>query len=458
MIRFSNNGSLDTLRPLLARLIEISGTKVRQTARTDALDGKTPVFTVDGQYVAQGWTEWTQGFQFGSALLCFDVSDDEELLALGRRGTLDAMPSHLTSFGVHDHGFNIVSTYGNLRRLMLEGRLPQNDYEQRLYEQAICVSGAVQAHRWTETSDEAGFIYSFNGPHSLFSDTIRSLRALALAHHLGHELLDENDERVCLLDRVFEHASVTAEYNVYYGEGRDIYDVPGRVVHESIFNVNDGEYRCPSTQQGYSPFSTWTRGLAWVMLGFAEQLEFLATRGDDELEPFGGREPIRTMMLDAAKATCDFYIEQTPTDGVPYWDTGAPGLAHLGDYLDRPSEPINQYEPVDSSAAAIAAQALLRMSEILHSDDQSQSQTYRQAGIQVLATLLSEPYLSEDPHHQGLLLHSVYHRPRGWDQANDNGVPHGESTMWGDYHLLEAALLAKRMLENASYYTFWGVL
>ena len=48
------------------------------------------------------------------------------------------------------------------------------------------------------------------------------------------------------------------------------YDVRGRVVHESIFNRNDGNYRCPSSQQGYTPFSTWTRetwlGAAWDVL------------------------------------------------------------------------------------------------------------------------------------------------------------------------------------------------
>ena len=33
------------------------------------------------------------------------------------------MASHLTHVGVHDHGFNNVSTYGNLWRLMREGRI-----------------------------------------------------------------------------------------------------------------------------------------------------------------------------------------------------------------------------------------------------------------------------------------------------------------------------------------------
>src|SRR5258708_12847409 len=37
---------------------------------------RSPVFTVAGKYTSRGWTEWTQGFQFGSAILQFDATDD----------------------------------------------------------------------------------------------------------------------------------------------------------------------------------------------------------------------------------------------------------------------------------------------------------------------------------------------------------------------------------------------
>ena len=89
--------------------------------------------------------------------------------------------------------------------------------------------------------------------------------------------MGEGDKAIGLLGRLVEHAVSNAKYNVYYGEGRDSYDVSGRVVHESIFNTKDGQYRCASTQQGYAPFSTWTRGLAWVLLGYAEQLKYFET-------------------------------------------------------------------------------------------------------------------------------------------------------------------------------------
>ena len=437
------------LRPSLDRFWGVSAQSLDQLQQHTDPDAGAPVYTVDGRYTSRGWTEWTQGFQFGSALLQFDATDEIRFLESGRDATLAHMPVHLTHVGVHDHGFNNVSTYGNLWRLAQEHRFETAPAEFAGWELALKVSGAVQAVRWTDTTEGDGFIHSFNGPHSLFADTIRSLRSLALAHQLGHRLLGEHDKPIGLLDRLVRHARTTARYNVYYGTGRDLYDVRGRVAHESLFNTSDGHYRCASTQQGYSPFTTWTRGLAWIMLGYTELLEFLATLDDSELEPLGGRESITGMMLGAARASCDFYIDTTPTNGIPYWDTGAPGLSKMPDHRDRPADPDNQHEPVDSSAAAIACQGLLRLGQVLRLSEPDAADGYTRAGLATLATLLEEPYLSTDPAHQGLLLHAVYHRPNGWDHVpQGSNIPRGESCLWGDYHLREAAVYAGRLAEG----------
>ncbi len=446
------------LAPAIRRMWDVSARCIDSIDESwNPVDG-SPVFTVEGRYTAQGWTEWTQGFQFGAALLQYDGTGEERFLEIGRRNTLERMAPHLTHIGVHDHGFNNISTYGNLRRLMLEGRMPHDEHELGLYELALKVSGAVQASRWTSIADGGGFIHSFNGPHSLFCDTMRSLRSLAVAHLLGHRLMGENDRPICLLGRLVQHAEATATYNVYYGEGKDSYDVAGRVAHESVFNSRDGQYRCPSTQQGYSPFSTWTRGLGWVMLGYTELLEFLTIVPDDKLAEHGGREQIEDFMLRAACAACDFYIENTPIDGIPYWDTGAPRLVLMDEYTDRPADPFNDHEPVDSSAAAIACQGLLRLGRVLsHRGEIEAAADYTQAALSILRTLLDEPYLSTSPSHQGLLLHAVYHRPRGWDHIPPGrSIPCGESCLWGDYHLLEAALTVQRLASDEPYYTFFG--
>lgn len=447
-----------SLLQAIDRLFELSAQKIRLVEQNcNAADG-TPVFTVAGRYTSRGWTEWTQGFQFGSAILQYDATDDDEMLDIGRRNTVQHMASHVSHVGVHDHGFNNVSTYGNLVRLAREGRIDAGPWEVAFYELALKVSGAVQAARWTELPEGLGFIYSFNGPHSLFADTMRSLRSLGLAHRLGHALMGERDRRISLLGRLIQHAQTNARYNVYFGNGRDAYDVRGRVAHESVFNVNDGSYRCPSSQQGYSPFSTWTRGLAWVLTGCAEQLEFLSTLGEAQFEAFGGKAAVLGRFLETARATADFYVEHTPTCGVPYWDTGAPGLAKLGDYLNKPADPYNEHEPVDSSAAAIAAQGLVRLGNYLEAHgDAVVGSRYRAAGLTVAKTLFAEPYLSLAPGHHGLLLHSVYHRPNGWDYVPPgHKVPCGESSMWGDYHARELALLIRRMARGEPYYSFFG--
>ena len=130
---------------------------------------------------------------------------------------------------------------------------------------ALKATGAVQATRWTNLPD-GGYIYSFNGPHSLFVDTVRSCRALMVSHKLGHCLMGEGDQPINLLERAIGHIESTAKYSIFYDEGRDRYDEWGRTAHECVFNLNDGAFRCPNAQQGFSGFTTWTRGLAWAKI------------------------------------------------------------------------------------------------------------------------------------------------------------------------------------------------
>ncbi|MEN6454934.1 MAG: hypothetical protein ABFD10_11790, partial [Prolixibacteraceae bacterium] len=262
---------------------KLSGEKILKIESEFNPAGGAPVFTVNGIYSTRGWTEWTQGFQYGSSIIQFDATGNERFLTIGRENTLSRMAPHVSHTGVHDHGFNNLSTYGNLHRLMKEGKIPFNKWEKSFYELALKASGAVQADRWSTTRD-GGFIYSFNGPHSLFVDTIRSCRILMIAHLLGHYLPGENDLRISLLGRALQHVISTAKYSVYYGEGRDSYDTWGRTAHESVFNPNDGNFRCPNSQQGYTGFSTWTRGLAWAMLGFAEELELFDLLPEEEFD------------------------------------------------------------------------------------------------------------------------------------------------------------------------------
>jgi unsaturated chondroitin disaccharide hydrolase len=448
----------------LERLFELASQKVRLIDKSWDVSRGTPVFTIEGKYTTRGWTEWTQGFQYGCSILTFDATGDRELLDRGRKNTLERMAPHVTHTGVHDHGFNNLSTYGNLRRLMHEGKIEHNDWELKFYELAIKASGAVQANRWSGTpvgktspriadSTALGHIYSFNGPHSLFVDTMRTIRILGVAWQLGHYLAHENDRKADLLKRAVLHGLCTNQYLVFHGDSEQTYDVRGRTAHEGTFNRSDGSFRARGTQQGYSPFSTWTRGLAWAMLGYAEELEFFATIDERSFESSTGlkKSAVIAAFESAAKATCDHYINDcAAADGIVYWDDGAPGLAKLGDWRSRPADPFNDFEPVDSSASAIAAQGLLRLGKYLG------DAKYAAAGLTTARMLLSDAFLSTANEHQGLLLHSVYHRPNGWDHIpKGRKVPCGESSMWGDYHLIELGVYLSRMARGERYLTFY---
>ncbi len=325
------------LVPGIERLFALSARKIKSLEQAwNPADG-SPVFTVEGRYCARGWTDWTQGFQFGAALLQFDATGEREFLDLGRSRTVERMAPHLTHMGVHDHGFNNVSTYGALWRLARERRFEASEWELRFYELALQASGAVQARRWTRIPG-GGFIHSFNGAHSLFVDTMRSLRALGAgppprpspgrgAGRAGQPAGAARPARP-------GHRGVRASTTAAAATITTCADAwPTRPSSTSPTE----RYRGPNSQQGYSPFSTWTRGLAWAMLGFAEQLEFLAALPEGALDSSGGRAAVEGFMLEAARATCDFYLDgAAAADGIPYWDTGAPGLAALGDWGGAP--------------------------------------------------------------------------------------------------------------------------
>lgn len=448
--------TVSDIAPLLERVFAAAAGKSRQLAQSWDRNRGTPVFTVDGLYTTRGWTEWTEGFQYGCLLLAGEGTDDLQLISQGRELVFQRMLPHVTHTGVHDHGFNNLSSYGNILRFALEGKYGETDDIVRCRD-LLAVSGAVQAARWTEAADGDGYIYSFNGPQSLFVDTMRSLRIVVLSHELRHCLMGENDRRINLLGRAIRHGLTTDRRLVFHGKGSHGYDVRGRTAHEGVFNLNDGAFRSRATQQGYSPFSTWTRGLAWALLGYAEQSEYLAAAGDEELAATGlniSPEQVRERFMSAALATADHYISDvTASDGIPYWDDGAPWLHCLGDWRQSPADPFNDFEPVDSSAAAIAAQGLLRLGRLTGGQT---GDNYTRAGLTVARTLMQEPYLDTSREHQGLLKHSVYHWPNRWDHVPcGRKVTCNESSLWGDYHLLELAFLLRRMADNAAWPTFW---
>ena len=57
----------EMLQPQLDRFWNLSAQKILAIEKNFDPKMGTPVFTVNGKYTTRGWTEWTQGFQYGSA-------------------------------------------------------------------------------------------------------------------------------------------------------------------------------------------------------------------------------------------------------------------------------------------------------------------------------------------------------------------------------------------------------
>ena len=146
-MNINNTLTAADLLPDLERFWSVSGQKINDLNQNYDPAKGSPVFTVEGKYTTRGWTEWTQGFQYGAEILQFDATGDASFLEMGKKNTVEKMAPHVSHFGVHDHGFNNVSTYGNLLRLMNEGRIPENEWERNFYEMALKASGSVQARR-----------------------------------------------------------------------------------------------------------------------------------------------------------------------------------------------------------------------------------------------------------------------------------------------------------------------
>ena len=381
------------LRQTLNRVIEEADAQLGRTVEKWPASRPAPIYTLDGRWHRPRdlWTDWTPGFYAGQMWILHALSKDPSWRARAEEYTRALAPRRFDR-DVHDLGFIFLSSYGRWLRFLDAG-----EPLAAAIRDTLITAATVQSYRWNG-GGEHGFVYSFHGPQSLFIDVMMNVRLLFWAHAEG---APEEVGR-----RALEHSRTSARYLVRE-DGEELGAEDGSVVHEAIFNTEAGrgEFRCLSTQQGYSPFTCWSRGLAWAIYGFAEAFRY---SGEAEF-------------LKVAERCAGFYQRHTPEHGVPYWDYGAPGIPE---------------EPVDSSAAAIAACGLLELASLTRSADRRES--YRQTATRIATTLAGDDHAgARHAGQEGILLGGVYHRPRGW------GVD--ASVLWGDYFFLE---LVERLLEG----------
>lgn len=174
----------------------------------------------------------------------------------------------------------------------------------------------------------------------------------------------------------------------------------GSTWEQVTYDTEGGRFSKPAAVFGFSDSTTWSRGLAWSLLGFTRLYEL--TRA--------------TEFLRVAERNAEFWLTNVPPGEVPLWDLGLPDGSAATIHLD-------------SSAAAIAASALLDIARLV--PEPARAIVYRSMALATLDILVEPPYLRLDPDtSQGILRHGSYNARAG--------VGVDESLACGDYFLVEA--------------------
>jgi unsaturated chondroitin disaccharide hydrolase len=186
---------------------------------------------------------------------------------------------------------------------------------------------------------------------------------------------------------------------------RDFVRTDGSTRHLLVYNPETGELIGERDGAGYSTSTTWARGQAWAIYGFA--MGYRRT-GDDRL-------------LAAARATADYWLARIGADCVPRWDFDAPD--------DSPFQ--------DSSAAAVAASGLFDLAAI--EPDTAVADGYRSTALSITAALTTAAYTTAGTNHPAVLRRQTY-------QIARVPAPTEGSYSWGDHYLLEAMTKSLRLL------------
>ncbi|KAG6867402.1 hypothetical protein C0993_003236, partial [Termitomyces sp. T159_Od127] len=305
--------------------------------------------------------EWSSGFFPATlyalnerSMLCLPTPANGlgmvDWLDLGRSATRNVSPPEPKDTPDHDRAFLISF----LEELAIN---PDNTTARA----AVVDFAEVLANRFNPV---VGCTRSWDGsyPYVVIIDVVMNLEILILAANFtGNSTL---------YDMAISHADITMKDHV-----RD----DGSTWQLVEYDPTTGRVVRKRTAQGYTDDSTWSRGQAWGIYGFA----------NSQAKSYSASPKL---YLETARLLADYFINHIPDDGIVPWD------------FDAPLFPDPQ--PADSSAAFIAAAALILLAR--YEIDEANVDYYTGSAIQVLSiaraivgTDLAESLIKRDSEQTG---------------------------------------------------------
>lgn len=364
--------------PALERAFAICAGKALGNLSDLAASGRTFAFDKAGDYAA--WDEsfgeignWTTGFFTGMALLAWQRFRDERYLR-----ALDGMEPHYrrkvgegAAETMHDLGF-LFSPY-SVGLSQLTGDAAQRDLALQaarlLADRFIPAGNYIRA--WGRM-DELGTAYDGLA-------IIDCMMNLPLLYWAAAESGDAGFRTIAI-----RHSDTTLRHFIR---------ADGSVYHSFRFHPDGSPFRADNFC-GRDIESSWARGATWAMYGFA----------------LGYKHTGDARYLEASRRVTTRWISELDEEIIPVWDFRLPS-----------GEPALR----DSSAAAIAACAILELNDLGQADARMLS-----TKDALIARLLTPDYFDESPATRGVLRHG--------EVGDGVGKARSAYTSWGDYFLMEA--------------------
>ncbi len=316
--------------------------------------------------------DWVSSFWCGSLWLGFDLSGDPAFELAARR-QMPVFQELLRHRHLHDHDLGFLYSLSCVAGFRITG-------EQAYREWAIEAARSL-AERY---NSRGRFIVAWNArpedpedlarakPGKIIIDCFENLALLLWAS------AETGDRR--LGDIAIAHAETAMDVLVR---------ADGSSAHTFDFDPETGRRIGPSTHQGFSDDSCWSRGQAWAIHGLSMVHLYTGHRG----------------ALEAAVKLADYAVARLPADHVPVWDFDLPAQAP---------------QHRDSSAGSILAAGLLLLADQV---DGQQAEGYRSAARKILAGLGQRCGLYRKPEAQGLLAEGAAFVAKG---LRETMLPYGD--------------------------------